>query len=57
MNQSLWIAKTGLDAQQTKMSTIANNLANAGTTGYKRSRAGGPAKAVANIKCRCAKAA
>ncbi|PLW68418.1 flagellar basal-body rod protein FlgG [Pseudohalioglobus lutimaris] len=39
MNQSLWIAKTGLDAQQTKMSTIANNLANAGTTGYKRGRA------------------
>ena len=39
MNQALWIAKTGLDAQQTKMSTIANNLANAGTTGYKRSRA------------------
>jgi len=39
MNQSLWIAKTGLDAQQTKMSNIANNLANAGTTGYKRSRA------------------
>ncbi|MAZ70651.1 flagellar basal-body rod protein FlgG [Porticoccus sp.] len=39
MNQALWIAKTGLDAQQTKMSNIANNLANAGTTGYKRSRA------------------
>lgn len=39
MNQSLWIAKTGLDAQQTKMSNIANNLANAGTAGYKRSRA------------------
>ncbi|MEZ5529422.1 MAG: flagellar basal-body rod protein FlgG [Porticoccaceae bacterium] len=39
MNQALWIAKTGLDAQQTKMSTIANNLANAGTTGYKRGRA------------------
>lgn len=39
MNQALWISKTGLDAQQTKMSTIANNLANAGTTGYKRSRA------------------
>ncbi len=39
MNQALWIAKTGLDAQQTKMSTIANNLANAGTSGYKRSRA------------------
>tara|TARA_R110002110_G_scaffold405241_1_gene624189 strand:+ start:20786 stop:21571 length:786 start_codon:yes stop_codon:yes gene_type:complete len=39
MNQALWISKTGLDAQQTKMSTISNNLANAGTTGYKRSRA------------------
>lgn len=39
MNQALWIAKTGLDAQQTKMSSIANNLANAGTTGYKSSRA------------------
>ena len=39
MSQALWIAKTGLDAQQTKMSNISNNLANAGTTGYKRSRA------------------
>lgn len=39
MNQSLWIAKTGLDAQQTKMSVISNNLANASTTGYKRGRA------------------
>jgi flagellar basal-body rod protein FlgG len=39
MNQSLWIAKTGLDAQQTKMSVISNNLANASTSGYKRSRA------------------
>lgn len=39
MTQALWIAKTGLDAQQTKMANIANNLANAGTTGYKRSRA------------------
>jgi flagellar basal-body rod protein FlgG len=39
MNQALWIAKTGLDAQQTKMSNIANNLANAGTTGFKSSRA------------------
>ena len=39
MNQSLWIAKTGLDAQQSKMSVISNNLANASTTGYKRSRA------------------
>jgi len=39
MNQSLWIAKTGLDAQQTKIANISNNLANAGTTGYKSSRA------------------
>lgn len=39
MNQALWIAKTGLDAQQTKMSVISNNLANASTSGYKRSRA------------------
>ena len=39
MNQALWVAKTGLDAQQTKMSNIANNLANAGTTGFKSSRA------------------
>ena len=39
MNQSLWISKTGLDAQQTRMSNIANNLANVGTTGFKRSRA------------------
>ncbi len=39
MTQALWIAKTGLDAQQTKMSVISNNLANASTSGYKRSRA------------------
>lgn len=39
MNQSLWISKTGLDAQQTKMATISNNLANVGTTGFKRGRA------------------
>ena len=38
MSQSLWIAKTGLDAQQTKMATISNNLANAGTNGFKRGR-------------------
>ena len=39
MSQSLWIAKTGLDAQQTKMATISNNLANVGTNGFKRGRA------------------
>lgn len=36
---SLWIAKTGLDAQQTRMSVISNNLANVNTTGFKRERA------------------
>ncbi len=39
MTQALWIAKTGLDAQQTKMSVISNNLANASTAGFKRGRA------------------
>jgi len=39
MDASLWIAKTGLDAQQTRMSVIANNLANVNTTGFKRDRA------------------
>jgi flagellar basal-body rod protein FlgG len=39
MSQSLWIAKTGLDAQQRRMSVISNNLANVNTTGYKKSRA------------------
>lgn len=39
MSTALWVAKTGLDAQQTRLSVIANNLANVNTTGYKRSRA------------------
>ncbi|MBS7457199.1 flagellar basal-body rod protein FlgG [Coralloluteibacterium stylophorae] len=39
MNQALWIAKTGLDAQQTRMSVVSNNLANTNTTGFKRDRA------------------
>jgi len=39
MFSSLWIAKTGLDAQQTEMDVISNNLANASTTGFKASRA------------------
>jgi len=39
MNPALWIAKTGLEAQQTRMANISNNLANASTTGFKRSRA------------------
>ena len=37
--RALWVAKTGLDAQQTRMAVIANNLANVNTTGYKKSRA------------------
>jgi flagellar basal-body rod protein FlgG len=39
MNPALWVAKTGLDAQQTNMAVISNNLANVNTTGYKKSRA------------------
>jgi len=38
MNPALWIAKTGLDAQQTRMSSISNNLANVNTTAFKRGR-------------------
>ncbi|HEY0184845.1 MAG TPA: flagellar basal-body rod protein FlgG [Rhodopila sp.] len=38
MLRSLWISKTGLDGQQASMDTIANNLANVQTTGYKESR-------------------
>ncbi|MEQ8803104.1 MAG: flagellar basal-body rod protein FlgG [Haliea sp.] len=37
--RALWIAKTGLDAQQTRMATVSNNLANVNTTGFKRGRA------------------
>jgi len=36
---SLWVAKTGLEAQQTRMSVVSQNLANVNTTGYKKSRA------------------
>ena len=39
MTQALWIAKTGLDAQQTRMAVVSNNLANVNTTGYKQGRA------------------
>ena len=39
MIRSLWISKTGLEAQQTQMDVIANNLANVSTSGFKRSRA------------------
>ena len=35
---SMHVAKTGLNAQQTRMQIIANNLANVSTTGFKRDR-------------------
>jgi flagellar basal-body rod protein FlgG len=39
MNRALYVAKTGLEAQNTRLATISNNLANANTTGYKQGRA------------------
>ena len=39
MIRSLYIAKTGLDAQQTQLDVVSNNLANVGTSGFKKSRA------------------
>jgi len=39
MIRSLWVARTGLDAQQTQLDVIANNLANVSTNGFKRGRA------------------
>ena len=36
MIRSLWIAKTGMEAQQTQLDTISHNLANVGTKGFKR---------------------
>lgn len=36
MLRSLWIAKTGMEGQQTKLDAVANNLANVGTHGFKR---------------------
>jgi flagellar basal-body rod protein FlgG len=39
MSSALWVAKTGLDAQQTRLSVVSNNLANVNTTGFKKGRA------------------
>ena len=39
MMRSLSISKTGMEAQQTQLDTISNNLANVSTNGYKRSHA------------------
>lgn len=36
---ALQVARTGLEAQDARMRVIANNLANVGTTGFKRDRA------------------
>lgn len=36
---ALQVARTGLEAQDSRMRVIANNLANIGTTGFKRDRA------------------
>lgn len=36
--ESLWVAKTGLEAQQTRMTVVSQNLANVNTTGYKKSK-------------------
>jgi flagellar basal-body rod protein FlgG len=38
MSEPLYVAMTGLDAQHTRMSVIANNLANVNTVGFKRDR-------------------
>lgn len=38
MIRSLWVAKTGLEAQQINVDTISNNLANVATNGFKRQR-------------------
>ena len=38
MSSALWISKTGLAAQDKAMSTVANNLANVNTTGFKSDR-------------------
>jgi len=39
MMNSLWIAKTGMSAQQTNMDVVSHNLSNVSTTGYKRQSA------------------
>ena len=39
MSNAMHVAKTGLNAQNSRMQVIANNLANVNTTGFKRDRA------------------
>lgn len=38
--RALYAAASGMSAQQTQLETIANNIANVGTTGFKKSKAG-----------------
>lgn len=38
MHPALWVSKTGLEAQTKDLAVISNNLANAGTVGFKKSR-------------------
>ncbi len=39
MMRSLWISKTGMEAQQTQLDVVSHNLANVSTNGYKREHA------------------
>lgn len=39
MHAALYVSKTGLSAQDSQLTTISNNLANASTVGFKRDRA------------------
>lgn len=39
MINSLWVSKTGMQAQQTQLDVISNNLANVSTNGFKRGQA------------------
>ena len=41
MMRALYTAATGMRAEQTNVDTIANNLSNVNTTGFKGQRAGG----------------
>ncbi|MGL5043725.1 MAG: flagellar basal-body rod protein FlgG, partial [Plesiomonas sp.] len=38
MDPALWVSKTGLDAQQTNIRNISNNISNASTVGFKKGR-------------------
>jgi flagellar basal-body rod protein FlgG len=39
MMRSLWVSKSGMEAQQTQLDHISHNLANSSTNGYKQSHA------------------